>query len=97
MELHSSALGDAPAKGKLNTAKEALAAARKALHIVATRSLVLHLVSLASQHFPELLTHDEAQQFMDIFFCDGGAAHAVRRPTARLQILDDRVWLCQEV
>ena len=66
MQLHSAALGESPAEGKLSAAEDALVAARKALrdNSAAMRSLVVHLVSLASQHFPELLGHEDVQKFM---------------------------------
>ena len=66
MQLHSAALGESPAEGKLSAAQDALVAARKALrdNSAAMRSLVVHLVSLASQHFPELLGHEDVQKFM---------------------------------
>jgi serine/threonine protein kinase len=73
MELHESALGAAPAQAKVATAKEELATARKALreNSAHLRSEVVHLVSLASQHFPELSRHEDVQKFMGSDGLDG--------------------------
>jgi hypothetical protein len=66
LALHQAALGAAPAESKLTTARGAADAARAALrrNRVALRSQVVQLVSLASQHFPELMGHKDVQQFM---------------------------------
>ena len=65
-ELHEAAQGGAPAENKLKAAQDALDAARTALrqNRVALESQVVHLVSLSSQHFPELHHLDEVKQFM---------------------------------
>ena len=76
--LHEAALGEAPAQGKVAAAQSDLAEARKSLRSnqVAMRSLVVHLVSLASQHFPELKEHKDVRVFMG---SDGLEASDYRR------------------
>ena len=64
LELHEAAQAEGPTQGKI-AAEDALATAKKAVRdsTVAIRSQVVHLVSLASQHFPELKKHPEVQEF----------------------------------
>jgi hypothetical protein len=67
MALHEAALGEAPSQGKLMAAQADLAGIRKDLrdNRVAMRAQVVHLVSLASQHFPELRhVNEDVQKFM---------------------------------
>ena len=66
MVLHEQALGGAASQGKLAVAQAGLAAARTALrdNRLKMRSQVVHLVSLASQHFPELKEHKDVLAFM---------------------------------
>jgi serine/threonine protein kinase len=68
LELHEVAQGEAPAQKQLAAAQAQLAAARKALreNSLAAREAVVELVSLATRHFPELLTlEDDVKAFMD--------------------------------
>eukprot|EP01047_Picozoa_sp_COSAG01_P039368 COSAG01_NODE_3249_length_6355_cov_4.524137_1_plen_798_part_00 len=67
MALHEMAQGAAPAEDKLMATKTALDTTRAELRQTTTqlRSQVVHLVSLASQHFPELLGHEDVQKFMN--------------------------------
>lgn len=66
MELHEAAQGDTSVQGKLQAERELLVSTSKALrnNQVAVRSCVTELVALASQHFPELLRHDDVKMFM---------------------------------
>jgi serine/threonine protein kinase len=63
--LHEQALGGAAAQDKLATAQAELAAARKDLrdNRLEMRSQVVHLVSLASRHCPELKEHPDVLAF----------------------------------
>jgi hypothetical protein len=65
MTLHQAAQGVTPADATLMVARNALDTARAELreNVVALRSQLVHLVSLAS-HFPELLAHKDVQRFM---------------------------------
>eukprot|EP01045_Picozoa_sp_COSAG04_P021203 COSAG04_NODE_2257_length_4433_cov_2.916244_1_plen_656_part_00 len=66
MELHEQALATgALPHGRLAAAEEDLDAARQAVceNRTAVSSQVVHLVSLASQHFPELKKHPDVQAF----------------------------------
>ena len=64
--LHEAAVGEAPTPGKLMAAQADLAQARENLreNRAKMRSQVVHLVSLASKHFPELLSHADVKLFM---------------------------------
>ena len=66
MVLHEQALGGAAAQDKLAAAQAELAATRTALrdNRLKMRSRVVHLVSLASRHFPELKEHKDVLAFM---------------------------------
>jgi hypothetical protein len=66
MALHTAALGETPAQRNLLAAQEEFARARKALreNSTAMRQQLTKLVILASQHFPELLSHEDVKMFM---------------------------------
>jgi hypothetical protein len=66
MALHEGAQGAAPAEDKLMAAQAALDTTRAELRQTTTqlRSQVVHLVALSSQHFPELLGHEDVRKFM---------------------------------
>jgi hypothetical protein len=66
MALHATVHDAAPSEDKSVMAQTALDTARAELrrNAVALRAQVVHLVSLASQHFPELLGHEDVHQFM---------------------------------
>jgi hypothetical protein len=66
MALHEMAQGAVPAEDKLMAAQAALDTTRAELRQNTTqlRLQVVHLVQLASQHFPELLGQEDVQKFM---------------------------------
>lgn len=67
LKLHTLALGETMAQSRLATAEAELVVARRALrkNDLAVRETVVELVSLASGHCPELLTHKDVKTFMD--------------------------------
>jgi hypothetical protein len=77
LALHHAALGGAVAQDKLAVAQAGLVKIRDALrdNRLKMRSQVVHLVSLASQHFPELKEHKDVLAFMG----SGGLEAADRR------------------